>query len=99
MVLLVVVVQTLHAAALPGLLGEPLVGPLGVVAATRASSSSSSLLAALRTVRVAPLLAAVLGLAVAPGLLQTVGGRQVGHGQHALDGFLGAGRRRRLTAM
>lgn len=76
-VLLVVVVQALHAAALPGFLGKPLVGPLGVIVATTTGSSPSpssaaALLAARRTVRVAPLLAAVLGLAVAPGLLQAV---------------------------
>lgn len=75
-VLLVVVVQALHTAALPGFLREPLIGPFGVVVATAARTSSSTSSAALfaprRSVRVAPLLAAVFGLAVAPRMLQAV---------------------------
>lgn len=65
MILVVVVVQALNAAAFPGFLGEPFGGPLAVVA-------GAGLLAALRPVRVALGLAVVLGLAVAPRLLQAV---------------------------
>ncbi len=70
MVLLVIVVQTLNAAAFPGFLREPFGGLLAIVAA--AASSSAGLLAALSAVRVALRLAIVFGLAVAPWLLQAV---------------------------
>lgn len=94
-ILVVVVIQTLHAAALPGFFRETLAGPLAVVAAS--SSPSAGLLATLRAVRVALWLAVVFRLAVAPRLLQAVWRRQVSHGQHALNGLLCAGRCRRLT--
>lgn len=94
-ILVVVVIQTLDAAAFPGFLREPFGGPLAVVAA--AAGSSAGLLAGLRAVRVALRLATVFGLAVAPRLLQAVWRWQVGHGQHALNGLLCAGRCRWLT--
>lgn len=69
MILVIIVVQTLNTAALPGFLREPFGGPLAVVAA---AGSSAGLLASLRAVRVALQLAIVFGLAVAPRLLQAV---------------------------
>lgn len=93
-ILVVIVVQTLNTAAFPGFLREPFGGPLAVVAA---AGSSARLLAGLRAVRVALRLAIVFGLAVAPRLLQALWRRQVGHGQHALNGLLCAGRCRWLT--
>lgn len=63
---LVVVVQALDAAALPGFLGETFGWPFAVVAT---GGGAAGLPAGLCAVRVAPGLAVVPGLAVAPGLL------------------------------
>lgn len=97
---IVIIIQTLNAAAFPRFSRRSLVGLFAAVGAPSDGASGgppAALLTDLQAEWVAFQLHIVFGLAVAPRLLQAVGRWKVGHWQHTLNGLLCTGRCRWLT--